>query len=608
MTKKIYYILPLLVTLLLGACTDTAFDDDSQQLVPLTIDAQAGETRTSLSEGAVQWTEGDEIAVYDFKASKHQFAGNITDGATRFVGQITAKTESFAAIYPYDLASETAASFSTLSATLPTEQYMLADGFPAGQNISVAKGKRNIDGSPSSVMFYNVCQLLRFTVPAYAANKVKSITFTAPTAVAGKLNIDYAGDLPIVSIASSESKTITMLPPRGATTFAAGTYYLLTAPVQLEGFSMTMRTSDEKTYRLASSTTFGGQAGRIYSLGNIDLVNTPAISVAHVYDNGVLQGTRVILTGAPIEGQAWTATIKNSSGTTVRTLSGIGDLTSNESDASWPYLPTGNYTVAYSYTTSNEKTITKTVPNFNFTEKPRFGLTLTAYTSFSYYKGDGVDKNIVTANGLDPMTIYEPKATITGVAERILTNSKYTFNATNTFNGSLNSSSKGVYTYKNYTVSKYQAYTLSATVAFDGTNSSASKTLHITGLPYKAAPPTSSDWSGSPNKWNSDYVRMHNNTISKSFYAPEDMSVTVRQNVAVRRATVGTTYTLTCSGTELSKIEPGYMTTQEDGSSFPTTLTAANPTISCDNSYGNPATLFDEGTHAKIYSIIVQYR
>ena len=619
--NRIYSILFVLAAIMLNACSDDSLNDATEsQLVPLTISATTASstTRTALDvDGTtVLWKDGDEIAVYDYKTTKHNFSSTVgADGHTKFSGKITAKSQYFAALYPYALASDNATSNSELTATLPSTQYAVEGNFPECSvnetttvcNISVTKGERNLDGSPAMVTFHNVGQLLRFTIPSYADGQISSIQFTAPTAVAGMLNINYSGESPVVSIASSESKVITLLPPRRSTTFSAGTYYIVTAPVSLAGFSMSF-TAGSNTYSLSSNTTFGGTTGRIYNLGSIDLVNTPSVSFAHVYDGGMLQGTKVEVTNAPIEGQSWTVTIKNSSNTTVRTLSGTGDLSSPETDASWPYLPTGTYKVSYTYTTSNGKTMTKLLPNLTFSEKPSFGLTFTTYTSYSYYKGDGVTKSIATANGLNPYTIYEPKATISGIADRIYSNSRYTFNVTNNFSGSLKSSSKGVYVYNNYTVDKYDNYTPTVTVVFDGTTKSAGKKVFITGLPYKAAPPKESDWSGKANKWESDYVRLHDHTITKKFYAPEDMSVMVKENVAVRHATVGTTYTLSCSGTELKSISPAYMNYETDGSSYSATMTAADPTVSCDNTYGNPASLFDEGTHTKVYSIIVQYR
>ena len=526
--NRIYSILFVLAAFLLNACSDDSLNDATEsQLVPLTISATTiSSTRTALDEDGttVLWQEGDQIAVYDYKTTKHNFSSSIgTDGHTKFSGKITAKSQYFAAIYPYTLASENATSNSELTATLPSTQYAVEGNFPECSvnesttvcNISVTKGERNLDGSPAVVTFHNVGQLLRFSIPSYATDQISSIQFTAPTAVAGKLNINYSSDSPDVSIASTESKVITLLPPRRSSTFSTGTYYIVTAPVSLSGFSMSF-TAGSNTYSLSSNSTFGGTAGRIYNLGSVDLVNTPSVTAAHVYEDGVLQGTKINVTNAPIEGKAWAVTIKNSSNNTVRTLSGTDNLSSPETDASWPYLPTGTYTVSYTYTTSNGKSITKSLPNLSITEKPKFSVDFSAYTSYSYVTGDGVTQSITEANKLSNNKIYAPTLTLTGISSRILGNSNYKFTLTPSgFSSSLKSSANGNYVYNDVTVTDWKAYDLSVSVAFDGVTKSAGKTVYITGLPYTATPPKNSGdhaWSvvqgGGKIDWNSGNVAL----------------------------------------------------------------------------------------------------
>lgn len=591
----------------------------------MTIEALSAPTRTTLDGTSVLWSEGDEVAVYDFKASKHRFASQTTDGRTKFVGRVTAKSEHFAAVYPYELAGETGSSASALSATLPAEQNAVLDGFPSGMNISVAKGSRNIDGSPSSVTFYNVCQLLRFSVPEYVAGKVSSITFTAPTPVAGKLDIDYSGTSPVVGIASTEGKTITVLPPVNTSTFAAGTYYILTAPVQLNGFSMTMQTADNKTYRLASSTQFGGVAGHIYSLGNIDLVNTPSVTAQHVYSDGVLQGTSVTLAGAPIEGKDWTATIKNSEGATVRTLSGIGDLTSDETDASWPYLPKGNYTVTYNYTTSNNKAMTGTVNLVVPQMTHDFSVSFLTYTSYSYYSGDGVTRNITQANACANNIIYEPTLKVSGIANNILSNTNYSFTLTPSgYSTSLKSSTNGTYVYNNVSVTDWKAYTLSCSFAFDGVTKSGSKTVYITGLPYTAAPPKNSGshaWSevkgGSKIDWNDDNVSLGDGgtatadpTIkSPEFYLPANIDVQLSAAGTLHTRQVAVYYRET-----LTMYLGGNSIWSQESPQKSTTPASFNPVINSTFSNGSNYLQFSVGARtalsgwARINSVNIQYR
>ena len=528
---------------------DITVEDGSTEIIashePYTADGTAIETRAVLGNDGtiVNWEASDVIAVYDFTANKHSFTAEIgADGRTKFSGKVTPRKPSFAAIYPYDLAAESAASVSALSATLPSTQYAVADNIASALNISVAKGERNLDGSPSLVTFYNTCQLLRFSVPAYAAGKISSIQFTATTPIAGKLNINYSGDLPTTTIGSTESKVITILPPKNNSTFNAGTYYIAAAPGQMSGFTLTFA-CDGKNYTLTSPTTLAGKAGRIYSIGAIDLINTPSVSAEHIYSNDILQGTKVQLTGAPIEGGNWTATIKNANGTTVRTLSGTGDLISAETDASWPYLPKGNYTISYTFDRSNGTTQTATLP-LSITDSPRFNVSFSTYTSYSYYIGDGVTKSTTEANKCANNVIYAPTLTVTGISNAILNNNNYTFTTGQTgFSTSLKSKSNGIFVFNDVTVTDWKAYTLTASLTFDGVKKeAASKTVQITGLPYTATPPRNSGdhaWSevqgGGKIDWNSGNVALGEGgtagadpTIkSPSFYLPANINTTV---------------------------------------------------------------------------------
>ena len=269
--------------------------------------------------------------------------------------------------------------------------------------------------------------------------------FEANAAVSGTLNIDYSADVPAVSVPSDASKRITINPPTGSTAFDAGTYYIVTAPVETKGFAMTF-TCSGATYTLSSNSTFGGEAGKVYNLGSIDLVNTPQVTAKHQYIDGLLQGTLLTVSNPPIDDGEWKAVIRNSNGVAVRTMQGVGTLSSSEEDANWPYLLRGNYALEYTFTTSNGKEITKTL-SFNLNEVPELSVTVTAHTSYSYYKGDGVAYSISDANFCEPYKVYAPVIKVNGVAPKLFANANYSFIIGNNFNGSLSNSKDGVYTY-----------------------------------------------------------------------------------------------------------------------------------------------------------------
>lgn len=592
----------MLACLSFGACSENdVVDYEAGGLEPLVISATPVETRTLLADDgkSIVWQSGDEIAVYDYVAPKHKFALESSDRSkARFLGKITAKKDNFLALYPYSLGAENLTETNGISVQLPAQQTAQASTFASGLNISVGKGARNVDGSPSVLTFYNVCQLLKFEVPEYVAGKIKEIRFAANTPVAGTMMVDCSGDMPSAAVSADGSSEIIILPPSQAAAFAAGTYYIVSAPVQMTGFSMTF-TCDGATYSLGSSSTFGGEAGKIYSLGKIDLVNTPRANAVHVYNQGVLMGTKLSLSNAPVEGKEWSAVVKNANGTVVRSLQGTGNLTSSENDAAWPYLPQGGYTVEYSFDNSNGKRITMTM-QFNVVEKPTFTVSTYAYTSFSYYKGDGVERDVETANSLHNMTIYEPRITINGIDSKILKSSNYTFTSQIS---SVSSSVKGrdgaVITFNNATVGNLGAYSLTGLVTFDGTSVSAVKTVYITGIPYNAEPPTQSNgWTGSAS-WNSGYAQLNKQTISKSFYCSENINVNVIHSYNIPSSMLSPAqYKLDCSGSAITIDGARFSATSAKNAANAMTLKSSNAVVSCQSTKGN----------VRVERIAVEYR
>lgn len=574
-------------------------------------------TRTALLEDGktVVWEQGDAIAVYDYIAPKKKFVAEVSEGTTRFKGNITPKNSSFLAVYPHDLCEDELQS-QKVAINLPSEQTAVPGGFAPNTNLSIGKGERNVDGSPSQVTFRNICQLFKLQVPSYIDGRITKIVLATNKAIAGKLLIDYSGSVPFVAVDNQENTSVTLLPPAGSTTFAEGTYYMAVAPVQAEGFSLTMTDTNGKTYSQHSKQAFGGTSGVIYTLGALDLVEQPAITAQHVYASGVLQGTEVSLT-APVPDREWTATITNASGVTVRSLAkAAGTLKSAATDAAWPYLPKGAYTVKYTFLTANGKEMGSSV-SFQITENPEFGLFQQAASSYTYYAGDEVEKNVTRANSIEAFTVTAISSSVTGISEAILNNANYSITYTNDFSGSVTASSNSAVTYADKKYSATGAYTLGATATFDGVTKSDTKSVHITGLPYSAVPPKEGDWSGKANDWtyskNSHQgVRLYDQQISKSFNIPANVDVNVKQDVDVHTSTVGTTYTLYAGGNSIFSLEAGGKAASEncheDKGTYPGTLTVDNPSVACDNSYGNAPFFETYGTHLLIREITVRYR
>lgn len=487
--KGHYNIFAIGLLVIVACQNDDAFLSDEQSSLEFYTSAEI-DTRTSLQDGnKVMWNEGDAVAVYDYITTKTKFIAVVEEGIARFKGNITPKYAEFVAVYPYDLAADNNVNKSIL-VTLPSEQTAVKDGFGPNLNLSIGKGSRNTDGSPSQVRFRNICQLFKLSVPAYAANRIAKIELTANSAIAGQLTVDYSDYSPVVTTNEQGAKTIALLPPSESTAFTEGTYYMVLAPETVEGFTLTLTDTNGKTYSQHSSASVGGNWGVICNLGNVDLIEKPVITPQHVYENGTLVGTKVTLT-APVSDKAWSAVIKNTNGETVRTLAeSTGTLTTDHTDANWPYLPKGNYTVEYTYTTANGKQMNATSA-FTINENPQFSVTLDANSTYSYYLAGDVDK----ANRMDKNTVTGIVCQAHGILPSILANDKYGFALNNNFNGTIASTGDNVANYNDISITQLGETELTASVTFDGISKTGNKKIYITGLPFRFEPPTTKTWT-----------------------------------------------------------------------------------------------------------------
>ncbi len=580
-----------------------------------------GQASVSLSATSpIDWAQAESnVAVYDYTTEKREFPVSSAEGVQRLDGNVTPKTRDFLAAYPYSQAGD-ALSEGKIVFTLPDEQRALAvapgtELASSKMNYAVAKGQRSYDGSLLNLTFQPVCQVLQFQVPEYAAGRISAIQFTADTPVAGKLAVDVSGEKPTTAIASTESPSITILPPARESTFPAGTYYILTAPVQMNGFSMSFQ-CEGTGYTLSGTSTLGGEAGKLYPLGYIDLVNIPEVTPAHQYSNNVLQGTKLTLTNAPIPGKQWNVTVKKGT-TAVRNISGSNNLSSPETDASWPYLPKGNYTAEYSFRNSNDTQSSDYSVDFSV-GSPTITLVVDGYSAHTKYEAGDVDG----ANACERKTIYNPSARLS-VAAAIFDNSNY--NGLGTYSHTFNNgeaqtetatSNNPVWTnYTNVAVSA-NLYRLSVSATFDGANANAYKDFRITGLPVKYEPPTKSEWveHGSPITWHDNNVQLGRDALSSNqnitcsdFNIPLGVKLALDYNIIIHAGFIGTRFTATAGDDVLydNASHDNRETFRNDD--FPYTGTGTTVTSSivttmkCNNSYGAGATR----TH--IYSLFYKY-
>lgn len=340
---------------------------------------------------------------------------------------------------------------------------------------------------------------------------------------------------------------------------------------------------------------------------NIQLTAT----ATHTYaEGGVLTGTDVTLNiednGAPLElVDGWNIQLLYN-GTPIRTYEPESNPTMTVVEG-WPYVPQGSTLTASIHLRTGE-TIDITSAVLEEIPQPEFTATVSGSTSYSVYKSSGAD----VANTKDGSSIFDINATAT-IAPEISNNPNYSniLKVIYATDSGQSTEELPFGTASELNSLAWQKHALTATVSFDGVEkTSLPVECDVTGLPYRAAPPTEKEWEGNPTEWNENYVRFQlvsNNEISKSFYVPSDVNVSVYQDVHVRRATVSTDYKLYLGDVTLCTLSPGYMSSVDDKKTYEGVMSSNNPIIKCHNSYGNPDS-FVEGTNAKVYEIAISYR
>lgn len=341
---------------------------------------------------------------------------------------------------------------------------------------------------------------------------------------------------------------------------------------------------------------------------NIKLTAT----ATHTYNDNSLTGTDVTLNvdanGAPLELiDGWNIQLLYNN-TPIRTYtSKLENGTLMDVTKGWPYVPQGSSLIASIHLRTGEM-INLTSATMDEIPQPEFISTVSANTSYSVYKNSGAD----AANATDGSSIFDINATA-NIASEILTNPNYSeiLKVTYTTDSGQNSGELSYGTVTQFDSIAWQKHALTASISFDGVVKESNPIdCHVTGLPYRAAPPTEVDWSGNPTEWNDNYVRFQlagQNEISKLFYVPLDVNVSIYQDVYVRRATVATEYKLYLGDVTLCTLNPGYMSSVNDKKVYSGVMMSNNSIVKCYNSYGNPDS-FVEGTNAKVYEIAVSYR
>lgn len=266
------------LALLLAACGNEEIIENNESgstgKVHMTFTAGMPQTRTSLGEDghAVNWTQGDLVAIYDGTETICKFEATEVSGSTATLEGEAAETDTYTAFYTYTDDGTLTLDNTAITFTLPATQTAVAGGFAEGLNPSWAQAT---DGS-KNLTFHNLCALAKFTVDAEGVTEVTLTANQESDALAGGLTYTIADGTLAATGSASRSVTLTGTFTRGEE------YYFVVAPGTLTG-GITLNYMDEggKTYVKTTQSEVTFTAGKITYLGVLDANNfTEALNAA----------------------------------------------------------------------------------------------------------------------------------------------------------------------------------------------------------------------------------------------------------------------------------------------------------------------------------------
>ena len=276
--KRIGIIISAALAALLASCSDDAIlpehGVDSVQpdpeLVPLSI-STGTQTKTVLSGTTVNWTDDDQIAVFDDLHYLNCFDAVSVSGASAvFEGKVAAKTTDFYAIYPY--ASALRADAENIYVNLPMVQEPLAGSFAEEHNVSIAHGTKAVgEDGVDGVVFENKCALLKFKIPSMFTDIAEASFIAENRALAGDMVYSKDGGYFIGTTSGSSKVTLNGQMKGGQT------YYFVVSPGEVRGFRLTVKDDSGVEMTNSSQKSFQAKAGVITDLGEVKIVINPSL-------------------------------------------------------------------------------------------------------------------------------------------------------------------------------------------------------------------------------------------------------------------------------------------------------------------------------------------
>lgn len=253
--RKFGFILSVLLAL---SCRK----ENDRQPVQMHLEAMSDSTpRSVVNSGSIEWSATDELSVFDGSAN-NCFKASSQGSSVRFSGQAQDK-ESYLVLYPYR--AESAASGTTVTATIPSVQIPSKGSFAQKANVSTGISRKSSEGH--SVSMKNVGCFLKFSVAAESAVKLLNVRSIGGEALSGDVSIELSGSEPVASAVTGVSSV--SCKPDGEF-FAPGEYYAVMLPCQplSAGLSIEVTLADGSSF-IKNFTSLGSLLrNKVYVISN----------------------------------------------------------------------------------------------------------------------------------------------------------------------------------------------------------------------------------------------------------------------------------------------------------------------------------------------------
>lgn len=254
------------LALLLAACGNEEIIENNEVgtavKVPMTFTVGTPQTRTSLHDTYVYWTEGDKVAINDGTYTNEFTATTVSGSSATLTGE-AALADTYIAFYPNKILESI--TNGNITFKLPAEQTATPDGFAEELNPSWAQ--TTAEGG-NTLQFHNLCALVKFTIAEGAdVTGIESFSLQGANGelLAGRQY--YQPSRNKRDYYSNDSFTEVLL--KGD--FAVGeTYYFVVNPVTLtNGFSLVYTNNAGRIFSKSISQSVTLEAAKITSLGTL---------------------------------------------------------------------------------------------------------------------------------------------------------------------------------------------------------------------------------------------------------------------------------------------------------------------------------------------------